>query len=52
MKGTVWSARKVRLVNCIAQKNSVMYNIIGDKWEKQFTEFGPPWQAPNYIIGK
>jgi hypothetical protein len=29
-----------------------MYNIIGDKWEKQFTEFGPPWQAPNYIIGK
>ena len=32
----MWSERKVRLENCIAQKNCVMNN---NKREEQYTEF-------------
>jgi hypothetical protein len=35
-EGTVWSERRARLVDCIAQKNcSRLYN----KWEQQYADF-------------
>jgi hypothetical protein len=41
----MWSDRKVRLENCIAQKNSVM---LSERWEEQYTDFEALVEMPKY----
>jgi hypothetical protein len=50
---TVWSERRVKLSDCVVQKNRKERKAV---WEKKYTEFesydGMPERGPHYILGK
>jgi glucuronate isomerase len=47
---TVWSERRVKLSDCVEQKNQAK---IGNAWEKRYAEFvtGCRRKEPRYILG-
>jgi hypothetical protein len=50
---TIWSERRVKLVNCVDKKNRAKMSIV---WEEKYAEFvhttGCQRKEPCYIIGK